>query len=90
LKIAQQKATQAKKKDYYEILGIKKDATEDQIKKAYKKAMLKWHPDRNGENDDTKKHAEKMCKDVNEAKNVLTDKDKRRKYDSGMSLEDID
>jgi len=52
--------------------------------------MLKWHPDRNGENEDTMKHAEKMCKDVNEAKNVLTDKDKRRKYDSGMSLEDID
>lgn len=77
LKAAQAQAKKAKKKDYYEILDVKKDATDADIKKAFKKQSLKWHPDRNGENEDTRKKAEKMFKDVNEAKNVLSDPKKR-------------
>src|SRR3989338_7703569 len=64
-------------KDYYEILGLKKDATEEQIKKAYRKLAMKYHPDRNHNN----KSAEEKFKGINEAYAVLSDKDKRKQYD---------
>src|SRR3989338_7452819 len=64
-------------KDYYEILGLKKDATEEQIKKAYRKLAMKYHPDRNPNN----KSAEEKFKGINEAYAVLSDKDKRKQYD---------
>ena len=48
-------------KDYYEVLGLSKDASADQIKSAYKKLALKWHPDRNSDN---KTEAEKKFKEV--------------------------
>ncbi|KAJ1972620.1 Molecular chaperone (DnaJ super), partial [Dimargaris verticillata] len=65
-------------KDYYGILGVSKDATEDQIKKAYRKEALKWHPDRNP---DSKEMADKKFKEVSEAYEVLSDKGKRQIYD---------
>ncbi|PWN37937.1 DnaJ-domain-containing protein [Meira miltonrushii] len=64
--------------DYYKILGISKEATDDDIKKAYKKAALKWHPDRNKDNQDA---ANKKFKEVGEAFEVLSDKNKRAVYD---------
>jgi len=65
------------KKDYYEILGVDKNATKEDIKKAYKKLALKYHPDRNkGE-----KESEEKFKEVGEAYSVLSDDNKRAKYD---------
>jgi DnaJ family protein B protein 4 len=65
-------------KDYYSVLNIQKGATEDEIKKAYKKQALKWHPDRNPNNKD---QAEAKFKELAEAYEVLSDKQKREIYD---------
>lgn len=72
----------ADKKDYYEVLGVEKTASADDIKLAYRKAALKWHPDRwvNG-TDEEKKTAEDKFKTISEAYSVLSDPDKRAKYD---------
>lgn len=64
--------------DYYKILGVDKNATLDDIKKAYRKLALKWHPDRNPDN---KAHAEEMFKKISEAYAVLSDPGKRVQYD---------
>eukprot|EP01138_Halocafeteria_seosinensis_P013512 gb/GECG01013800.1/.p1 GENE.gb/GECG01013800.1/~~gb/GECG01013800.1/.p1 ORF type:complete len:571 (+),score=117.18 gb/GECG01013800.1/:1-1713(+) len=82
---------QAKRKDYYKLLNVSRDAGEEEVKKAYKKAALKWHPDRHAsKSEDEKKKAEKMFKDIGEAYNVLSDPEKRRKYDMGADLEEIE
>ncbi|MFA7123179.1 MAG: DnaJ domain-containing protein, partial [Candidatus Delongbacteria bacterium] len=65
------------KRDYYEILGVDKNATKDDIKKAYKKLALKFHPDRNKGDKDS----EEKFKEVGEAYSVLSDDNKRSKYD---------
>ena len=72
----------AEKRDYYEVLGLQKGASADEIKSAYKKLALKWHPDRwvNG-TDDEKKSAEEKFKEASEAYSVLSDPDKKAKYD---------
>jgi curved DNA-binding protein len=64
-------------KDYYKILGVKKDASAEEIKKAYRKLAVKYHPDKNAGN----KEAEDKFKEANEANEVLGDPEKRRKYD---------
>lgn len=89
LKYAQQEAKKAKKKDYYKILGVAKDAPEKTIKTAYRKLALKWHPDKNNGSEEEKKRAEKMFKEINEAWAVLGDANKRKQHDMGMSLEDM-
>ena len=65
-------------KNYYEILGVSKTATEDEIKKAYRKLAVKYHPDKN-EGD---KEAEKKFQEISEAYNVLSNKEKRSEYDN--------
>lgn len=92
------------KRDYYEVLGVDKKATDDQIKRAYKKMAIKYHPDRNPGN----KEAEEKFKEAAEAYDVLRDPQKRQRYDqfgpdafspganaggayggAGMSMDDI-
>ncbi len=68
----------AGKSDYYDILGIGKSASADEIKKAYRKQALEWHPDRHKDN---KEAAEKRFKEINEAYQVLSDSQKRQAYD---------
>ncbi len=65
------------KRDYYEVLGLSRDASQDEIKKAYRKLALQYHPDRNPGN----KEAEESFKEAAEAYEVLSNDDKRRKYD---------
>jgi len=64
-------------KDYYSILGIAKTATDEEIKKAFRKLAVKYHPDKNAGN----KEAEEKFKEINEAYEVLSDPEKRPKYD---------
>jgi DnaJ-class molecular chaperone len=63
--------------DYYEILGVSKDANDQDIKKAYRKLALKWHPDKNPDN---QREAEIKFKAISEAYDVLSDRDKRNIY----------
>ena len=88
------------KRDYYEVLGVSRDAEQDAIKKAYRKLAIKYHPDKNPGNEE----AEAKFKEAAEAYEVLSDKDKRSRYDryghagvdgqsggfrGGMTMEDI-
>ena len=66
----------ADNKDFYEILGVSRDASVEEIKKAYRRLALKWHPDRNKDPE-----AEKKFKEINEAYEVLSDPGKRQAYD---------
>lgn len=66
------------KRDYYEVLGVNRSASEEEIKKAYRRGALQWHPDRNPQN---KHEAEERFKELTEAYSVLIDAQKRTAYD---------
>jgi len=68
----------ANKRDYYDILGVGKDVTDDELKKAYRKLAKEHHPDANTDN---KEAAEAKFKEVSEAYEVLSDSQKRQSYD---------
>ena len=65
------------KRDYYEVLGVIKSATPEEIKKAYRKSAVKYHPDKNKGD----KSAEAKFKEASEAYHILSDKGRREKYD---------
>lgn len=67
----------AEKRDYYEVLGVAKDASADQIKSAYRKLAMKWHPDRNPDNAEAKE----KFQEASEAYEVLSNPEKRQRYD---------
>ena len=84
LSVAKKRAKENSRKDYYSILGLDSKATEKDIKKAYRKLALKWHPDRNNETEEQRLKAEKVFKDINEANTVLSDPEKKKQYDLGF------
>jgi DnaJ homolog subfamily C member 7 len=81
---AQLELKKAKRKDYYKILGVEKDAGDAEIKKAYRKLAIVHHPDKNPGD----KEAEERFKDIQEAYETLSDAQKRQRYDSGEDLID--
>lgn len=69
-------------KNLYDILGVNKNSTDDEIKKAYRKMSIKWHPDKHmTESDKKRKEAEEKFKEISEAYEVLSNKEKRQQYD---------
>ncbi|KAG4913390.1 hypothetical protein JHK86_053823 [Glycine max] len=76
----------SKRKDYYKILGISKTASAADIKRAYKKLALQWHPDKNV---DKREEAEAKFREIAAAYEVLSDEDKRVRYDRGEDLEEM-
>ena len=81
---ANQKADSARNRDYYQILGLNRNATPEEIKKAYRKLALKYHPDRNSETEQTKKIAQRKFEDVSDAYSVLSDPKKKQMFDQGI------
>lgn len=91
LNAAKLELKKSKRKDYYKILGVDRNANEEEIKKAYRKRALVHHPDRHsGASEDEKKNHERVFKEVGEAYGVLSDSKKRNRYDQGHDIDDLE
>lgn len=91
LKDAKLALKKSKRKDYYKILGIDKNANETEIKKAYRKRALVHHPDRHASaTEEVKREEEKKFKEVGEAYAVLSDQTKKVRYDNGQDLDELE
>merc|ERR1719210_1075692 len=91
LSTAKLELKKSKRKDYYKILGIDRNANDEEIKKAYRKRALVHHPDRHsGASEEEKKEHERKFKEVGEAYGVLSDAKKRSRYDHGHDLDDLE
>lgn len=88
LRNAKLELKKSKRKDYYKILGVPKSADQTEIKKAYRLLALKWHPDKNNADEESKAKADKMFKDIGEAYSALSDPQKKARYDAGQDLDD--
>lgn len=84
LRQAELELKKSKRKDFYKILGVEKDASENDIKKAYRKLAIVHHPDKNPDDADS----EQRFKEIGEAYETLSDPEKRARYDSGEDLID--
>lgn len=85
IRSAELELKKSKRKDYYKILGVEKDASEHEIKKAYRKVAIVHHPDKNPGDEE----AAERFKDIGEAYECLSDPQKRERYDSGADLEEM-
>lgn len=88
LRAAQKDLKKAERKDWYKILEISQDASDSDIKRAYRTQALKWHPDKHNETPETYAAAEARFKDITEANTVLSDPKARRRFDNGEDLEE--
>lgn len=89
LRNAQLELKKSKRKDYYKILELSKDADEEAIRKSYKKQALKWHPDRIATGtEEEKAEYDRKFKDIGEAYKILSDPQAKARYDSGQDLEE--
>lgn len=91
LQSARVQLKRASRKDFYKIIGVPRDATDAELKKAYRKLALKWHPDRHGKSSEAEKaQAEEKFREVNLAYEVLSDSVKKQRYDDGVEEQDLD
>lgn len=91
LKEAKAALKRSKRKDYYKILGIERTATDDEIKKAYRKRALVHHPDRHANvTDEEKREQERKFKEVGEAYAILSDAQKKSRFDNGQDLDEVE
>jgi len=80
----------SKRKNYYKILGVHKDATEKDIKKAFRKMAIKWHPDKfANDTEENRKKAEERFKEIGEAYEVLKDPKMKQRYDAGVDPDQL-
>jgi len=92
LRQAQIELKKSKRKNYYKILGVKKDATEKEIKKGFRKKAMQWHPDKYASDifsDEERAKAEATFKEIGEAYEVLKDPKLKQRYDSGVDIENL-
>ena len=76
------------RRDFYKLLEVNKNSTQEEIRKNFKRLAIKWHPDKNNESEEKRIYAEKMFQDINEAYGILSDERKKKIYDSGQHPDD--